>query len=160
MTGLVEEVRTKVGDGCLDKKCKKDGCRVSLKGAPQPHLIIDLDKLDSHFLDKSQTRCDYLFVADGNRNGGWVVPLELKKGRYDASEVVKQLEAGRKVAEDVVPGKTKVRFRPVLVFGKAPHPVEILELRRSKIRFRGSEKHIESMKCGLGLREKLKEESS
>lgn len=155
----MEAVRAKVGDGCLDKKCEKDGCRVSLKGVPQPHLIIDFDELDSHLLDKSQTRCDYLFVADGNRNGGWVVPLELKRGKYDASKVVKQLEAGRKVAEDIVPGKTKVRFRPVLVFGKAPHPAEILELRRSKIRFRGSEKRIESMKCGGGLTEKLKGES-
>ena len=155
----MEAVHAKVGDGCLDKKCKKDGCRVSLKGVPQPYLIIDLDKLDSDLLDKSQPHCDYLFVADGNRNGGWVVPLELKRGKFDASEVVKQLKAGRKVAEDTVPAKTKVRFRPVLVFGKAPHPAEILELRRSKIRFRGSEKHIESMKCRVGLTEKLKEES-
>ena len=154
----MEAVRPKVGDGCLDRKCKRPGCRVSLKGVPQPHLIIDFDEPDSP-LGKSQTRCDYLFVADGNRNGGWVVPLELKRGRYDAGEVVKQLEAGGKVAEDIVPGKTKVRFRPVLVFGRAPHPAEILELRRSKIRFRGSEKRIESMKCGGGLREKLKEES-
>jgi len=151
----VEAVRAKVGDGCLDRKCEKDGCKVSLEGAPQPHLIIDFDEPDSP-LGKSQTRCDYLFVADGNRNGGWVVPLELKRGRYDASEVVKQLEAGRKVAEDIVPGKTKVRFRPVLVFGRTPHSAEILELRRSKIRFRGSEKRIESMKCGGGLTEKLK----
>lgn len=155
----MEAVRAKVGDRCLDKKCKKDSCGVSLKSVPQPYLIIDLDKLDSDLLDKSQPRCDYLFVADGNRNGGWVVPLELKRGRYDASEVVKQLEAGRKVAEDIVPGKTKVRFRPVLVFGRAPHSAEILELRRSKIRFRGSEKRIESMKCGEGLTEKLIGES-
>ena len=108
----MEAVRAKVGDGCLDKKCKRPGCRVSLKGVPESHLIIDFDEPDSP-LDESQTRCDYLFVADGNRNGGWVVPLELKRGKYDASEVVKQLEAGRKVAEDIVPGKTKVRFRPV-----------------------------------------------
>ena len=154
----MEAVRARVDDGCLDRKCEKDGCRVSLKGVPQPHLIIDFDEPDSP-LGESQTRCDYLFVADGNRNGGWVVPLELKRGKYDASKVVKQLEAGRKVAEDIVPEKTKVRFRPVLVFGKAPHPAEILELRRSKIRFRGSEKRIESMKCGGGLTEKLKEAS-
>lgn len=154
----MEAVRAKVGDGCLDKKCKRPGCRVSLKGVPESHLIIDFDEPDSP-LDESQTRCDYLFVADGNRNGGWVVPLELKRGKYDASEVVKQLEAGRKVAEDIVPGKTRVRFRPFLVFEKAPHPAEILELRRSKIRFRGSEKRIESMKCGGELMKKLRGES-
>ena len=158
MTGLVEAVRARVDDGCLGRKCEKDGCRVSLKGVPQPHLIIDFDEPDSP-LGESQTRCDYLFVADGNRNGGWVVPLELKRGKYDASKVVEQLEAGREVAEDIIPEKTKIRFRPVLVFGKAPHPAEMLELRRSKIRFRGSEKRIESMKCGGRLTEKLKEES-
>lgn len=72
----MEAVRAKVGDGRLDEKCEKDGCRVSLKGVPQPHLIIDFDEQDSP-LGKSQTRCDYLFVADGNRNGGWAeIPIE------------------------------------------------------------------------------------
>ena len=158
MTGLVEAVRAEVDDKCLKSgRCRKDGCCISLKCVPKRHLVIDFDKQGSPL--EGQTRCDYLFVADLAGNEGWIVPLELKSGRYKAGKVVKQLEAGTRFAEGIISRKLKIRFWPVLVFKKAPRQAEILKLRSSKIRFHGNESFIRLFKCGDKLAEKLREES-
>ena len=159
MTGLVEMVRAEVNDECLEfrkhEKYEKDGCGISLKDAPEPRLAIDFDKQGSP-LGKNQPRCDYLFVMDAGDKGCWIVPLELKSGKYDASNVIRQLKAGTRVAEDLVPERTKVRFRPVLVFGKAPHKNEREKLKRTgKVSFHGDTQFIRLTKCGGKLAEKL-----
>lgn len=69
MTGIVKTVRAKVGDECLEfERCEKDGCGISLEGAPELHLVIDFDKPGSP-LREDQTRCDYLFVVDAGDKG-------------------------------------------------------------------------------------------
>lgn len=154
MTGLVETARTKIDNKCLELgKCEKDGCGVSLKGVPKSRLVIDFDKQGSP-LGEDQSRCDYLFVVDAGDKGGWIVPLELKSGKYDASNVVKQLEAGTRVAENIVSREKKIDFRPVLVFGKAPHKNEREKLRRTgKVRFHGNTQSIRLIRCGGDLAE-------
>lgn len=58
MTGLLETVRTKTDDKCLELgKCEKDGCGVSLKDVPKSRLVIDFDKPGSP-LGEDQSRCD------------------------------------------------------------------------------------------------------
>lgn len=156
MTGFLEMVRTEVGDECLEfRKYEKDGCRISLKDAPEPRLAIDFDKQGSP-LGKDQSRCDYLFVMAAGDKGYWIVPLELKSGKYNASNVIRQLKAGTRVAENLVPERMKVNFRPVLVFGKAPHKNEREKLRRTgKVSFHGDTQLIRLIKCGGKLAEKL-----
>ena len=159
MTELVETVRTKVSDECLEfGKCEKDGCGISLEDAPEPHLVIDFDKPGSP-LPKDQTRCDYLFLAAQADNGYWVVPLELKSGKYDASKVVEQLEAGTREAEKIVSSRIKVSFRPILVSGKGARKAEREEFKRKgKVSFRGGKpKPIKVIRCGGKLAEKLRE---
>ncbi len=82
MMGLVEAVNAALDKNCtVSGKLKKKGCAVSLEGAPEPRLIVDFDKPGSP-LGKSETRCDYLFVANGERCAGWIAPLELKKAAW------------------------------------------------------------------------------
>lgn len=155
MTGIVEAVRNKANRKCFElRKCRKDGCGISLEGMPSSRLIIDFDKPCSP-LGKKEKRCDYLLVADDDSKG-LVVPLELKSGRYKAGGVLEQLRAGTRAAESLVPEKAKVRFRPVLVFGKAPHKNEREKLKRTgKVSFRGDTQFIRLIECGGKLAEKL-----
>ena len=199
--GLVETVRAGLDDGrCLvGGGLEKEGCRVSLDGAPQRRLIVDFDKPGSP-RDPDETRCDYLFIAeddaeddakrdakrdaartDGNATPeGWVVPLELKRGRLHARKVARQLQAGaavaerlerlgkgrlhaaRKaarqlqagaaVAERLVPPDKAVRFRPVAVTGGV-RKAERDKLKKPAnfVRFRGRLKPVRLMKCGAPL---------
>lgn len=147
MRGLVEIVQEKVESTCVTSgRLRKKGCTVSLKGTPQPRLIIDFDKPGSP-LSKKTTRCDYLLIAEDAGNRDWVAPLELKKGRLDASKAAKQLKAGAKIAEKLVPDSISVNFRPVAAVGGSK--AERVELRATKNRvwFRGTSETIRLIKC-------------
>ena len=153
MSGLVETVRKQVEKDCVKNKgLRREGCSVSLKDAPKPHLTIDFDRPGSP-LGQRQIRCDYLFVADDTDKSGWVVPLELKSGMIKASTVVKQLNAGARVAERFVPQQKSVNFRPVLASGGGIHKAErkVLKAERSKVQFHGTAEHIRLIKCGSKL---------
>ena len=45
---------------------------------------------------QGETKCDYIFI--GGCDDVFLVPLELMKGKLDASKVVKQLQAGANIA--------------------------------------------------------------
>lgn len=158
--GLVDAVRKvvhkKFSKKCLTRKCSRPGCGVSLKGAPSPRLIIDFDKPGSP-LGQSDTRCDFLFIAEDNDESGWVAPLELKSGGLDASQAIKQLRAGARVAEEIVPQDEPVRFRPIAAH-QGIHRAELIKLRNkaSRIRFRGQMEYARLMSCDAALVEKLR----
>ena len=150
MTGLVGTIRGKVNSTCIEYRgIKKEGCSVSLRDAPQPRLIIDFDKPGSP-LGKHQTRNDYLFVAEVPTKPDWVVPLELKGGEMDASEVVGQLKAGARSAEQLVPNAMSVNFRPVVAFGGGIDKAErkVLRAKPNKVRFHGIAEPVRLIKCG------------
>lgn len=156
MNGLVAAVRAKVCPECLAGKCRKDGCGVSLKNAPQPRLIIDFDKPGSP-LGRQDTRCDYLLIAEGRNGSGWVAPLELKKGRLDAGEVVKQLQAGARAAEGLVPRNEPIEFRPVAAFDGRINKAELKKLKGkgSRIWFHRRAEIVRLMRCGAPLAQAL-----
>ena len=127
-----------------------------LTNAPSPRLIIDFDKPESP-LSQSDTRCDFLFIAEESNNPGWVAPLELKSGKVDASETIKQLQAGASAAEMIVPQNEAVRFRPIAAH-RGIHRAELIKLRNkaSRIRFRGSMEYVRLMSCGSPLVQALR----
>ena len=157
MTGLVETVRGKVENTCVHSgRLRKEGCTASLQDAPQPRLIIDFDRPGSP-LEGQQTRCDYLLVAEDPGKPSWVVPTELKKGQLDTSQVVGQLKAGARAAEQLVPDTTAVNFRPIAAYGGGITKSERKELRanRNKVRFHGTAESVRLIKCGGKLTQGL-----
>ncbi|MCY3824906.1 MAG: hypothetical protein OXG62_13685 [Nitrospinae bacterium] len=154
MTELLDAVRAKVSPDCLTQRCRRPGCGISLKGAPQQRVIIDFDKPDSP-LGERDTRCDFLFVADDSNGPGWVAPLELKGGRVDVSEAIEQLQAGARVAEALVSQDLKVNFRPVLASGNIPK-AERTALKRT-ISFHGNSTPVRRIRCGAPLTQGLRQ---
>ena len=152
MKGTVGTVREKLDQRCLiNSGLNKDGCMVSMQGAPRTRLIVDFDKPGSP-LRQNQTRCDYLLVAEGSDGRCWVAPLELKRGRLRTDEVVRQLQAAASAAELFVPSNEPVRFRPVAASGSR-HKAEINKLKSkdSKVRFHGHDETVRLMSCGARL---------
>ena len=154
MTSPVEQVRASVPPACLARRCRREGCLVSLTKVPQPSVLIDMD-CNELTISPTSRRCDFMFVSDEE---GWVVPLELKRGNLDAGEMVAQLRAGARFAERVVPKGAAVRFLPIAVCGGRVHRTERNKLRSnaSRIRFRGQYVYIELLKCGQPLTQALR----
>ena len=156
MNGVVAAVRKNVDKSRLVKRCRREGCAVSLAEAPESRLIVDFDKPASP-LGSDSTRCDYLFVAEESGGSGWVAPLELKKGQLHAGEVVRQLQAGARAAECLVPPGIPVAFRPVAVSGNVPKAErDRLRNKSSRIRFHGRGEPVRLIPCGARLVQALR----
>ena len=156
MIDLVRTFRETLDKRCLGNgRLNKQGCKVSMKDAPSPRLVVDFDKPGSP-LGPSQTRCDYLFVADGDKSSGWVAPLELKNGRLHANQAVRQLRAGARAAEQLVPSGEQVKFRPVAVSGSTSKAERNrLKGKDGGIRFHGCVEPVRLLSCGAPLTEAL-----
>lgn len=104
-----------------------------LTNTPAPHLVVDLDKYPRQ---ENETRCDYLFVAD---NGdGWAAPIEITSGVWKTGDkIVEQLQAGAKLAEQIIPPTLSPKLRPVFV-GKSKR-IKAKESRKLQISFRGQD---------------------
>ena len=150
MADLVERIRNNLPDGCLRRgKLTKEGCSVSLKDAPRPFITIDMDNKQTR-VRKNETKCDYIFI--GGSGNVFLVPLELKKGKLDTSDVVKQLQAGANIAATrIIPKRAQVQFLPVAVCGGKFHRIERYRLSQRKIRFRNQNSNVQLLKCGQRL---------
>ena len=149
MTTLVESVRSRVPKNCISTRCQAKGCSANVGDAPTPFVLVDMD-CRTLSLNQSSSRCDFIFVTD---SGDLVAALELKRGKVEASQVVRQLQAGADFADSVVPKRSVVRFVPIAVYGGKAHRGELTKLGRkqSQIRFRSSRVRIELLRCGQPL---------
>lgn len=147
---LVNLVKQHLDDECLDTKCSKEGCILSLVNVPQPFLLIDMDHEKAPIGSQGQNRCDYIFISD---DGTWTAPLELTRGKLEASKVVPQLQAGAKVAEQIVPHTAQVQFRAIAVYGGEFRRAERdkLNQKTNHIPFRGEVYPIKARRCGSPL---------
>ena len=155
MSGLLASVRRGFDPKCMvSGRPDRGGCSVSLEGAPESRIVIDLDKPSSP-LSGNMTRCDNLVFAEERAEENWFTPLELKKGGLKPSKVVAQLQAGADAAFKAV-GSHSVNFQPVAV-GRS-HRVDRTELKKpaNKVRFRNQRRTVRVMRCGERLVDVLK----
>ena len=147
--GLVTKVREKLDSSCLVVgRLTKEGCRLLMTGVTDSRLVVDLDKPGSP-VHSDAPHCDYLFIADDESGVGWVAPLELKRGRLHAGEVVRQLRGGAATAERLVPETTPIAFRPVAACGSVPKAERNrLRSRSNRIRLHGRTETVRLLTCG------------
>ena len=150
MANLVRRIRENLPDECfVTGRLRKKGCSVSLRDAPVPSITIDMDKPQAPG-GQNDTRCDYIFI--GGSDDVFLVPLELKRGKLDASDAAKQLQAGANIAAArIIPKSEQVQFLPVAVCGGKFHRAEIRRLSQSKIRFNNQNANVRLLRCGQGL---------
>ena len=150
MTNIVDYVREKVDESCMEKdEIQKGKCSVSLENAPQPYALIDFDGENAPVSNR-QRRCDYLFVANGDEN--WVIPIELKATGLNPNKVTEQLRAGARAAAKIVPRKFDSKFVPVAIVENADkQQLEALRDPDKKIRFHGRKEYVRVIYCGDSL---------
>ena len=151
MNGFAHRVRAEIDDArCLTDDIEKGRCGVSLADAPHPHVVIDLDETGSP-LGPTQTKCDFLFFADPDL----AMPIEIKGGTPNVARAARQLQAGADAAHRLAPRDSAIDFRPVLV-SKSMRRQQQMELRQTRVQFRGREEKIRRVPCGAPLTEALR----
>ena len=130
-----------------------------MAGIRGQRVIIDLDCKDLK-LPSDQTKCDYIFLGakeqDADRD--WVVPMELKKGNVDVSEVAKQLQGGANIVNPIIPHDASMNFIPVVASGHfSKHERDQLRKRSNQVRFRGKSEIVQRIRCGDSLTQVLKD---
>ncbi len=88
-----------------------------------------------------------MFFSIPGKDTLFAVPLELKGGGVDASEVCAQLQGGADFAHRFVPKAFEAVCHPVLFHGGSIHPKQRKTLNRAKVRFRGRQLTIKTARC-------------
>ena len=146
----LEEIRQWIGDRKATSPYTKEGCRVSmanLQSKPTNRVVLDVDLASP--TDKAKTnQCDLiLFHIDDVQNGLVGVPMELKGGGVDASEVIVQLREGARIVDNLVPKDVNISLVLVLVHGGSMHKSQRNKLRTARIKFRNEEFPINTTTC-------------
>lgn len=146
----LEEIRQWVGDRKATSPYTKEGCRVSmanLQSKPANRVVLDVDL--AFPTDRTKTnQCDLiLFHIDDTQNSLVGVPMELKSGGFDASEVANQLQGGASIVDRFVPKDIEIKLVPVLVHGEGNHKVQFNRLKTKRINFRREELPINTTTC-------------
>ena len=149
---LVKEIAGKVPAHCRVSRCRGDGCEVRLEGMPScpDRLTIKLDCEELGIRD--QKRCDYLFIGQTDTTT-YVALIELKSGKVDsATGVAKELQGGANlVAAKLLLPNASFQFRPVLAHGKGMRKHMLKQLRKEKVKLRGTTTPIQIVRCGSKL---------
>lgn len=153
MKGLVAAVSDAVPDRCRSDSCSKEGCTLSVGIAKVKRVLVDLDCPELH-IPHGRKRCDYVFVGEKNTKA-WVAPIELKSGRFDAAEVVAQLQGGAETVDAWLPDDSAFQFVPVLAHGGAIHRRQLNEFRSHKVRLRNQKQQVAVVRCSGTLKDAL-----
>ncbi len=154
MSSPIEWLQGEIPPGAIVSKCAKEGCAVSLRKAPSPCWILNMDH--SGWGLANQSHCDFLFIScNGAGKTNWVVPLELKKGSPNATEMVRQLQAGANFVQAKMSTQHRTRFLPVGVYGGNLKALQKKKLRQARILFRQMKYEIKLIRCGKPLKEVL-----
>lgn len=125
----------------------RNGCRISLARLPHERVVLDVDL--AFPTDRAvKAQCDFILFCI-IQDTLFAVPMELKQGEVDASEVVKQLQGGTHIVNRLVPRNVKMSCLPLLVHGsKRVQKRQSEELKRSSVNFRGKKLQIQTTRCG------------
>ncbi len=145
----LEEIRRQVGQNAT-KSYTRSGCSVSmahLRSKPTNRVVLDVD-LASPTNRAKTNQCDLiLFHIDDVQNGLVGVPMELKGGGVDASEVIVQLREGARIVDNLAPKDVNINLVLVLVHGESMHKRQRNKLRTARIKFRNEEFPINTTTC-------------
>ena len=147
MNEILEAIRSRVGEENLCDSCEESGCKASLEDVPLSRVLVDANRaFEAHQI--AGNRCDcILFFMNSDEGSFFAVPIELKNGNVDASEVFAQLQQGANFADRFAPRSRNSICRPILIHGPGIHKSQQKKLNRAKIRFRGADCTIERGRC-------------
>lgn len=143
-------VQGQVFPDSLTNECKEKRCRASLTGIPRQKVVINVEK-EFDTCGDNRKRCDcLLFYGNTAKNTFVAVPIELKGGKADESDVREKLENSLKFAMTVAPDRQAcggTLYVPVLFHGRGINWTNPRH-RRLEVNFRGKTLTVLIGSCG------------
>ena len=137
-------IQEQVSPDSLTKSCGGEGCRVYLTDIPRQKIVINVEK-EFDARQYKQKRCDRLLFY-GNKNTFIAVPIELKSGKVQESEVREKLENSLEFATTLAPDRKKsgqTVYVPVLFDGRS-----VRGRRQLTVNFQGKPLNVLIGRCG------------
>lgn len=121
---------------------------MDMEGVPSKRIVIHVEN-EFDFQKKTEKRCDRLLFFINTENRLVAVPIELKSGKAEESDVVEQLENSLKFAEKIASATSTSRteYCPVLFHGRGIKWSNPRGLKQLKVRFRGKNLQVLRGKC-------------
>ena len=114
-------IRGRVSPDSLTVECGGEKCKVYRTGLPRKRVVINVEK-EFDARGESRKRGDrLLFYGNAGKNTFVAVPIELKSGKADESDVREKLENSLKFAATLAPdrkGSGETVYVPVLFEGR------------------------------------------
>lgn len=132
---------------CATRHVRESGCSVVLPAPPAAWAAISGTKYQMQH-DYNDKLCDLLFAWNRAADLAASV-LEMKSGKFDVDDVVKQLQNGADIIDDLLKGLA-CNFLPILIHG----PIRTIDVRKfdkQRVKFRNNRVRIELRRCGSKL---------
>ena len=117
----LSNIQEQVSPDSLTRSCNEKGCRAYLTDIPRQKVVINVEK-EFDARGDNRKRCDrLLFYGKVGKNTFVAVPIELKSGKADESEVREKLENSLKFATTLAPVRKEsgeTVYVPVLFHGR------------------------------------------
>ena len=148
MNRVLDHIRTQVDGENLINSCSGEGCRVDMTGIPSERVVIQVES-EFDVRNMTEKRCDrLLFYVEGSNLVA--VPIELKSGKAEQSEVTEKLQNSLNFAANIVPRTRTLTtaYRPILFQGRGIKWTNPRGTRELNVNFRGRKTRIRVGRCG------------
>ena len=143
------EIRKQIDQNSLTTSCNGEGCTVDMADIPANRVIVNVEN-EFDFQKKTEKRCDRLLFFINRKKRLVAVPIELKSGKAEESDVVEKLENSLKFAESIASAASPSRteYCPILFQGRGIKWSNPRGLKQLRVRFRGRRLQVLIGKCG------------
>lgn len=114
-------IQEQVSQNSITKDCGGEGCRVYRTGLPRKRVVIDVEREFKSRGESGKRGDRLLFYRNVSKNTFVAVPIELKSGKANESDVRKKLENSLQLAVTVAPDRREngeTVYVPVLFHGR------------------------------------------
>ena len=147
---VLDGIRAQVDEGSFIDSCSGEGCRVDMANLPSDRVVINIER-EFESRNMTEKRCDrLLFFIDTAENNFIAVPIELKSGKAEQSEVTEKLQNSLHFAANIVPRTRALTtvYRPILFEGRGIKWINPRGTKQLNVNFRGSNLRIRIGCCG------------
>ncbi len=145
-------IQGQVSPNSITNSCRGEGCQVYRTGLPRKRVVINVEREFKSRGESGKRGDRLLFYGNTAKTTFVAVPIELKSGKADESDVREKLENSLKLASTVAPDRKEsgeTVYVPVLFHGRG---INWTNPRRRqqffKVNFRGKPLQILIGRCG------------
>ena len=121
---------------------------MDMTGIPTDWVVIHVEH-EFNSRNITEKRCDrLLFFIDNIENNLVAVPIELKSGKAEQSEVTEKLQNSLNFAASIAPRTLTTAYRPILFEGRGIKWINPRGTKQLNVNFRGSNRRIRIGRCG------------